>query len=135
MKPYFTNTRIYSCLLIRNSIPFAWRGKYNEDTDLCLRVLKAGYATVLFNAFLMQKADTMKMKGGNTDDLYANGRLEFAQSLQRQHPDVVRVGIRFQRDHHYVDYSTFKNNSLGHQTSSVATTANYDMNVVRIAKK
>ena len=135
VKPYYTNTRIYSCSLIRTCVPFAWRGKYNEDTDLCLRMLKAGYATVLFTTFLMEKAATMKMKGGNTDDLYANGRLEFAQSLQRQHPDVVRVGQRFQRDHHYVDYSPFKNNSLGYQTPSCATTHDYDMHVVRIAKK
>lgn len=135
VKPYYTNTRVYSCLLIRNCIPFAWRGKYNEDTDLCLRVLKAGYATVLFNAFLMEKAATMKMKGGNTDDLYANGRLEFAQSLQRQHPDVVRVGTRFQRDHHYVDYSSFRNNPLGYQQAPDAATYDYDMHIVRVAKK
>ena len=31
--PYYLNTRIYSCLLIKNDIPYRWRGKYNEDTD------------------------------------------------------------------------------------------------------
>jgi len=31
---YVLNTRIYSCLLIKNSIPYRWRGRYNEDTDL-----------------------------------------------------------------------------------------------------
>ncbi|NDB61184.1 hypothetical protein EB001_22495, partial [bacterium] len=38
--PFIINTRIYSCLLIRNDIPYRWRGRYNEDTDLCLRALK-----------------------------------------------------------------------------------------------
>ena len=39
---FVKNTRIYSCLLIRNDIPYRWRAKYNEDTDLSLRVLKDG---------------------------------------------------------------------------------------------
>lgn len=61
---YYLNTRIYSCILIDNAIPFRWRGRYNEDTDLSIRVLKAGYCTVLFNAFLAGKVTTMRMKGG-----------------------------------------------------------------------
>ena len=52
LPPFYLNTRIYSCILIDNAIPFRWRGRYNEDTDLSIRVLKAGYCTVLFNAFL-----------------------------------------------------------------------------------
>src|ERR1019366_8201111 len=68
--PYYLNTRIYSCILIKNDIPFRWRGIFNEDTDLSLRVMKAGLCTVLFNAFLCGKASTMTMKGGNTDELY-----------------------------------------------------------------
>ena len=31
---FILNTRIYSCILIRNDIPYRWRGKYNEDTDV-----------------------------------------------------------------------------------------------------
>jgi hypothetical protein len=53
---YYLNTRIYSCILIQNDIPFRWRGRYNEDTDLSLRALKAGWCTVLFNAFSCEKA-------------------------------------------------------------------------------
>jgi len=37
---FVKNTRIYSTLLIDNKCPYKWRGKYNEDTDLSLRVLK-----------------------------------------------------------------------------------------------
>ena len=63
--PAFTpNTRIYSCILIKNDIPYHWRGRYNEDTDLSLRVLKDGWCTVLFYAFLADKQATMTMKGG-----------------------------------------------------------------------
>src|ERR1044072_5573283 len=32
--PVRFNTRIYSCILIRNDLPYRWRGRYNEDTDL-----------------------------------------------------------------------------------------------------
>jgi hypothetical protein len=107
------NTRIYSCILIKNNIPYRWRGRYNEDTDLSLRVLKDGWCTVLFLAFIQQKAQTMTMKGGNTDELYkGDGRLEMAQSLVDQHPDVVKVGWRFNRWQHVVDYRPFKNNKL-----------------------
>jgi hypothetical protein len=53
--PFTLNTRIYSCILIRNDVPYRWRGRYNEDTDLSIRVLKDGLCTVLFNAFLAEK--------------------------------------------------------------------------------
>lgn len=111
---YYLNTRIYSCILIDNSIPYRWRGLYNEDTDLSLRVLKDGYCTILFNAFLAAKVTTMRMKGGNTDEVYksTNNRREFAESLQRQHPDVVQVVWKFNRWHHQVNYKPFKKNKL-----------------------
>jgi hypothetical protein len=110
--PFRFNTRIYSCILINNKIPFRWRGKYNEDTDLSLRVLKAGYCTILFNAFLIGKRATMSQKGGNTDLLYmkTNNRYEFAKSLMDQHPDIVKITKKFGRYHHQVNYNTFKKN-------------------------
>lgn len=112
--PYRLNTRIYSCILMNNELGYRWRGIYNEDTDLSLRVLKDGYVTILFNAFLANKETTMRAKGGNTDDLYSKGdnRREFAESLKRQHPDVVEVVWKYNRWHHKVDYSPFKNNKL-----------------------
>ena len=106
-KPFLLNTRVYSCILIRNNLPFRWRGRYNEDTDLSLRVLKSGKCTVLFNAMLFNK-HTMRIKGGNTDGIYQHGRLMFAQSLAQQHPDVARVVHRFGRWHHMVDYRPFR---------------------------
>jgi len=111
--PYYLNTRIYSCILIDNKIPYRWRGIYNEDTDLSIRVLKDGLCTILFNAFLAGKVTTMRMKGGNTDELYKDdGRKKMALSLQEQHPDIVKVVWKFNRWHHQVDYSKFKANKL-----------------------
>jgi len=113
LQPFLLNTRIYSCILIQNDIPFRWRGRYNEDTDLSLRVLKAGWCTILFYAFLADKVTTMKMKGGNTDELYqGDGRLRMALSLKCQHPRLVQVKRRWGRWQHVVDYSLFKGNQL-----------------------
>jgi hypothetical protein len=111
LPPFYLNRRVYSCLLIRNDIPYRWRGRYNEDTDLSLRVLKDGWSTILFLAFLARKQATMTMKGGNTDELYKDdGRLKMAQSLADQHPDVVRISWKFGRWQHQVDYRPFKYN-------------------------
>ena len=116
-RPLILNTRIYSCILIRNELPYRWRGRYNEDTDLSLRVLKDGWCTVLFKAFLAFKVTTLTMKGGNTDELYRqdeqfDGRLEMAKSLQRQHPDVTKIVWKWGRWQHQVDYRPFKANRL-----------------------
>jgi len=113
---YQLNTRIYSCILIRNSLPFRWRGKYNEDTDLSIRILKDrefNWCTVLFNAFLCKKSQTMTMKGGNSDELYkGNGRLLMAQSLAEQHPAIVKITEKWGRPQHQVDYRFFKKKKL-----------------------
>jgi hypothetical protein len=113
-QPIKFNTRIYSCILIKNDIKFRWRGRYNEDTDLCLRVLKAGLCTVLFNSFLIGKRATMTQGGGNTDTIYNTGdnRKEFAESLTHQHPDIVKTVWRFNRWHHQVNYKKFALNKL-----------------------
>lgn len=111
--PLYINTRVYSCILLRNDTPFRWRGRYNEDTDLSLRILKSGECTVLFNAFLCEKQPTMTMKGGNSDELYkGDGRLAMAQSLVDQHPDVATITEKWGRYQHHVDYSPFRNNRL-----------------------
>lgn len=111
--PFILNTRVYSCILIKNDLPHRWRGRYNEDTDLSLRVLKDGWCTVLFMAFLADKIQTMVVKGGNTDELYKDdGRLKMAQSLKTQHPDVVSIKWKWNRWQHEVDYSPFKKNRL-----------------------
>jgi hypothetical protein len=111
--PLALNTRVYSCILLRNDIPHRWRGRYNEDTDLSLRILKDGWCTILFYAFLCDKLATMTIKGGNTDELYkTDGRAKMAESLAEQHPDVVTIIDRWGRKQHLVDYKPFRVNKL-----------------------
>ena len=121
MPPFYLNTRIYSMLLIQNDLPYRWRGRYNEDTDLCIRVLKDKWCTILFNAFLGMKTQTMTMAGGNTDELYVgdgsqnkedDGRWKMAESLRLQHPNIVKVTRKWGRWQHHVNYSLFRKNKL-----------------------
>jgi len=111
---FITNTRIFSCILIRNDIPYRWRLKYNEDADLSLRALKDGWCTIMFRCFLQNKAATLTIKGGNTEEIYENGEknLEKSQMLVDYHPDMASVVRRYGRWHHQVDYSVFKRNVL-----------------------
>ena len=132
--PYVKNTRIYSTLLIDNNCKHRWRGRYNEDTDICLRVLKDGDCTIQFNAFLQGKAATQTVKGGNTEEFYhkegiekniwidgvnAEGTRNKSEMLVRMHPDVARMVWRYKRWHHYVDYSPLKKNELRYKKDMV----------------
>jgi len=114
LAPFRLNTRVYSCILLKNDLPHRWRGRYNEDTDLSIRILKDGWCTILFQAFVCDKATTMTMTGGNTEDLYdiEDGRLKMAQSLVDQHPDIVKISWKFNRWQHQVNYRPFKHNKL-----------------------
>ena len=114
LPPVYLNTRVYSMILLDNEADLRWRGRYNEDTALSLRFLKRGDCTILLNAFFGDKAQTQTMKGGNTEELYANtdNRREFAEALREQHPDVVRVVWKWNRWHHQVDYKPFRANRL-----------------------
>jgi hypothetical protein len=109
LPPFVVGTRIYSCNLIRNDVPFRWRGRYNEDTDLSLVMLKAGWQTVQFNAFLQYKLTTQTLGGGNTEAFYAGeGTLPKSQMLVDMHPDVARLVWKFGRWHHHVNYNPYK---------------------------
>lgn len=113
LPPFVINTRIYSCLLILNDIDYYWRGRYNEDTDLSLRVLKDGWCTIQYNHFLYGKLGTQVMKGGNTEAFYAaEGTKPKSQMLVDLHPDCSRMEWKFGRWHHSVDYFRFKSNQL-----------------------
>lgn len=124
--PYYLNTRVYSCILLSNEINHRWRGRYNEDTDLSLRILKDGYCTILFNAFTCGKTATMVMSGGNTEEVYNQGnekefdnRYTFAKSLYDQHPDCVKITQKWGRWHHHVDYDRFRLNKLQYRDDFV----------------
>lgn len=104
LPPFYLNSKVYSCSLVLNSLPYEWRGRYNEDTDICLQALADGWCTVVLNAFMVDKMGTMQAKGGNTDELYVkkDGRLNMAKSLERVWPYVVETKRRFQRPQHVV---------------------------------
>lgn len=107
---YVLNTRIYSLLFIRNDIPYRWRGRYNEDTDLSLRVLKDGFCTAQFNLFTGDKVVTQAKAGGNSEEFYFHeGTTPKSQMLQQMHPDCVKLVEKFGRPHHEVNYKVFKN--------------------------
>ena len=111
--PFVKNTRIYSCNLIKNNVPFKWRGRYNEDTILSLDMLKAGYCTIQFNAFMQLKTTTQVLRGGNSEEFYdKEGTLPKSQMQVDVHPDVSKLTFRFGRIHHHVDYTPFKKTKL-----------------------
>lgn len=134
---YVLNTRIYSCLLINNNIPYRWRGRYNEDTDLSLRVLKDGWCTIQFNAFLCGKVTTQRMSGGNTEEFYKHEGTEAkSRMLVEMHPDVSKMVWRFNRWHHHVDYKKFKSNELKIKKGLIVPTGinNYNMELISIKR-
>lgn len=149
MKPFALNTRIYSCNLIRNDVSFRWRGRYNEDTILSLDMLKAGWCTVQFNAFLQEKMPTQTIGGGNTQEFYhAEGKVQpgqkyadtgtiaKSQMLVDVHPDVSRMVWKFSRYHHHVDYTPFKRMPLVRKPDVQICFGvdNYGMTLKRVAK-
>lgn len=134
---FILNTRIYSCLLINNDIPYRWRGRYNEDTDISLRALKDGWCTVEFYAFMQQKIVTQALKGGNTEAFYADeGTMNKSKMIQKMHPDVSRVVWKFNRWHHEVNYRPFRKNKLKfvENVQIPEGVNNYGMVVSKVAK-
>jgi hypothetical protein len=113
LPPFRVGTRVYSCNLIRNDLPFRWRGRYNEDTILSLDMLKAGWQTIQFYAFLQNKLVTQLIPGGNTAEFYQReGTLPKSRMLVEAHPDVARLVFRYGRWHHFVDYSQWRSRPL-----------------------
>jgi hypothetical protein len=125
LPPFITNTRIYSCNLIRNDTGFRWRGRYNEDTILSLDMLTSGWCTIQFNAFLQGKMGTQVLKGGNTAEFYhAEGKVQSGQKyadtgtlakskmLADVYPEYCTVVHKFNRIHHDVNYRPFKTQKL-----------------------
>lgn len=115
---FIRNTRVYSCILINSELldqrlDERWRGTYNEDTDLSLRVLSTGdLCTVNFNNLLSGKQTTGTMKGGNTSTIYDNGQHTGYQKkfdeLKRVWGDIVTLTNTFHKDgrpHHRIEYT------------------------------
>lgn len=112
-KPFKRNCHVYSAMLIKCSLPYRWRLKYNEDVDLCLQVLHGGGTTSSCTYYMADKVATSeKMKGGNQDELYKGNdprkKLLKAKMLEAVWPQYAKTVIRFNRYHHYVDWTIFK---------------------------
>jgi hypothetical protein len=125
--PFIVNSLVYNCMLIRNDLPLRWRGRYNEDIDLTLRAMKAGWCTILFRAFMQEKMLTMTMAGGCTDVLYKDGTLKKSMMTTAQHPDVCKLVYRFNRWHQRIDYSKFKHLKLIRRHETPCGINNYGM--------
>jgi hypothetical protein len=136
LAPLILNTRIYSCILIRGDIPYRWRCRFNEDTDLSLRALKDGWCTAQCNAILQDKQTTQSVRGGNTDTIYVDGTLNKSRMIARLHPDVARVVWKFGRWHHHVDYRPFKRNRLIRRPDAVIPEGvnEYGMRLVKVGE-
>jgi len=121
---YIRNTRTYSCILINTKLldvrlEERWRGRYNEDTDLTLRVLSTGdLCTINFNSLLSGKQTTGSMKGGNTDTIYELGKEEKDgkwsglqkkfDELKQNWGDIVTFTNNRHKDgrpHHHIAYT------------------------------
>jgi hypothetical protein len=132
--PFVMNTRIYSCNLIRNDVPYRWRGRYNEDTDLSLQMLKNGWCTVQFNAFLQDKMATQQLGGGNTEAFYAGeGTYAKSKMLLDMHPDVTKMVWKFSRVHHHVNYNGFKSMPLiRNEDVEITDARKYEMAITKV---
>ena len=115
-KGILINSRCYSCILIDhrldNILEERWRGRYNEDTDLTLRVLSKGYCTLLYQHYLIDKLTSGKVKGGNTDTIYDGGSHKGYQAkydeLKNNWPDIVKLKNNSHvdgRPHHHINYT------------------------------
>jgi hypothetical protein len=119
--PFYLNVHVYSISLINHAMPFRWRLRYNDDTDICLQALANDWCTVLFNVFIADKIATMVVSGGNTDQIYqGDGRLRMARDLERMWPGVVTTKRRFQRPQHCIK------NSWRHFDTPLIRVENYD---------
>ena len=106
--PFVINSRIFSCLLIKNDLPIRWAGRYNEDVDICVKALKLGYSTLYFEVSNADKMATQTLGGGNTDAFYSReGTLPKSNLLKEMHPEITTVLWRYARWHHIVDFSGF----------------------------
>jgi hypothetical protein len=97
-QPVDINKQVYSCALFNNELDTRWRDGVVEDTDYSMQVLHEGWCTLLFNALLMEKATTMKMKGGNTELVYGGrGRELRSKGLIAAWPGAFKMTHQYGR--------------------------------------
>ena len=67
------------------------------------------------------------MPGGNTDEVYKNGTGAKSQMIVDLHPDVSKIVWRFNRIHHYSDYSGFSQRLKRVESTTPTGINNYGM--------
>ena len=114
-KELMLNTRLYCCTLYRNDLNqsgIKWRRGLNDDTIVSLDILKTGYwCTAESRVVGIRKTGTSRksrMSGGMTDFYAQGGFIKKSAELVRTHPDCSRTVVKFNRVHHVVDFSGFK---------------------------
>ena len=126
--PYRKNIHVYSCMCIKNDIPFGWRGPWNEDVDLCLQSLAHGMCTVGTHFVCSDKMATMTVKGGNST-AYQNldSRAYGSRSLQQRWPGVVELTNKYGRPHFHVkdNWQMFKDIPLVKDNNYVPESINF----------
>lgn len=100
--PFYLNQRCYTVFLVNHATGCEFRGRYNEDTDMTLQTLTAGWCTILLNAFCISTPATMTATGGQTSIYQADGRLKMSRDLERRWPGVVTTSRRFNRPQHKI---------------------------------
>lgn len=110
---FSVNRRCYTCFLVNHELKNRWRFRYNEDTDMTLQVLTAGWFTLLLHVFHVQAGPTnnggtkVKKKGGQMSVYVNDGRLKMARELERVWPGVVKTKRRFGRPQHVINWRKF----------------------------
>jgi len=102
MPPFYLNNHVYSCFMVRNSLPYLWRLRRNDDTDYCLQALSDNWCTILLNSFAVQKVATMTMTGGQGALYDGDGRLKMSKGLERLWPGVVKTRRKWNRPQHHI---------------------------------
>jgi hypothetical protein len=109
------NTRLYCATLYRNDLHeygIKWRRGINDDTIVSLDILKTGYwCTAENRAVGIKKTGTSRksrMAGGMTDFYAQGGFIKKSAELVRCHPEYSTTVVKFNRVHHSVDFSSFK---------------------------
>lgn len=123
-KQFIVNTRAYSCILINSKLlderlGERWRGRYNDDTDLSLRVLSTGdLTTVNFHTLLSGKQTSGSMKGG-MQEVYENhshsGYQKKFDALKKLWGNIVTMTNKRHvdgRPHHIIPYTKLFNQKL-----------------------
>jgi hypothetical protein len=109
------NTRLYCATLYRNDLHeygIRWRRGLNDDTIVSLDILKTGYwCTAENRAIGIMKMGTSRksrLSGGMTDFYAQGGFIKKSAELVRLHPEYCKTVVKFNRVHHTVDFSSFK---------------------------